>query len=273
MMGERSPASPGGARGDRGPASGSEPGPRKIVLVELFTSQGCSSCPAADAFVRELPALGLPRARVVPLTFHVDYWNELGWPDPFSSPAFTARQRRYGEAGQLRGPAGEGAMTGLYTPQMIVDGQVHFSGRRRELALAEIRRAAAAAPLVELEGDAVIDGDRADVTLRLTPRAGFDARDWEVFVAVAAKSARTPVARGENRGETLEEAAIVRALSPPVRPSFAPGAPPLHVTVTRPPGLAWSAIELAAVVQSPRTMQVATARSLTPHEAGRGGAR
>src|ERR1700759_5332648 len=78
--------------------------PAHPVLVELFTSQGCSSCPAADAFVRELPALGLPRARVVPLTFHVDYWNGLGWPDPFSSPAFTERQRRYVDGGFLRGP-------------------------------------------------------------------------------------------------------------------------------------------------------------------------
>jgi hypothetical protein len=237
-------------------------GGTRTVLVELFTSQGCSSCPAADAFVRDFPTLGLSRARVVPLTFHVDYWNELGWPDPFSSPAFTARQRRYGEAGHLAGPGGGDAMTGLYTPQMIVDGAVHFSGARRAVALAEIDRAAATAPVLDLDGDAIHEGDRATITLRVRPRAAVDARDWQVFVALAAKTARTNVPRGENRGSTLEEAAVVRALSAALPVSF--GAP-LRLTVQKPRDLAWSAVELAAVVQSPTTMQVAAARSLVPH--------
>jgi hypothetical protein len=237
------------------------PAPR-TVLVELFTSQGCSSCPAADAFVRDFPTLGLSRARVVPLTFHVDYWNDLGWPDPFSSAAFTERQRRYAEGGHLRGPDGGSTMTGLYTPQMIVDGAVHFSGARRAVALAEIDRAATTAPLLDLDGDAVIDGERATVTLRLRPRTITDARGWQVFVALTAKTARTNVPRGENRGATLEEAAVVRALSAAQPVSF--GAP-LRVTVQKPRDLAWSAVELAAVVQSPTTMQVAAARSLVPH--------
>src|SRR5258705_13199030 len=86
------------------PAAAATTSPGRTVLVELFTSQGCSSCPAADAFVRELPSLGMPRARVVPLTFHVDYWDELGWKDAFAAPAFTERQRRYAQAGFLRDP-------------------------------------------------------------------------------------------------------------------------------------------------------------------------
>src|SRR6185369_10521386 len=91
---------------DAAPAAGAP------VLVELFTSQGCSSCPAADAFVRELPRLGLGRERVVPLTFHVDYWDGLGWPDPFASPAFTERQHRYVEAGALAAPDGDSGIRG-----------------------------------------------------------------------------------------------------------------------------------------------------------------
>src|SRR5450432_3135938 len=91
-------------------AATSTPTPR-TVLVELFTSQGCSSCPAADAFVRELPKLGLPRVRVVPLTFHVDYWNGLGWKDPFSAPSFTERQQRYVDVGFLRGPDGQESLS------------------------------------------------------------------------------------------------------------------------------------------------------------------
>ena len=116
-------------------ASGAGAGP---VLVELFTSQGCSSCPAADAFVHDLPRLGLGRDRVVPLTFHVDYWDGLGWKDRFASPKFTDRQKWYTRSDTLLGPAGErGGITGPYTPQMIVAGTVHFSGGRRDVAVAE----------------------------------------------------------------------------------------------------------------------------------------
>ena len=241
----------------------------RTVLVELFTSQGCSSCPAADAFVRELPALGLPRARVVPLTFHVDYWNGLGWKDPFSSPAFTERQRRYVEAGGLRGPDGQGGLDGLYTPQMIVDGAVHFSGGRRDEALAQIRRAADAPAVVDLAAQATFDADVAHVTLRVTPRAPAAAQEWTAFVAVATRAARTSVPRGENGGETLDEAAIVRALSAPAPVSLAPGAPVVHIDVTRPSDASWSTLELAAVVQSPRTLHVAAARSIVAAAGGR----
>jgi hypothetical protein len=255
-----------GAAGCAAPAAAAPAAPRP-VLVELFTSQGCSSCPAAEAFLRELPSLGLPRTRVVPLAFHVDYWNELGWRDPFSSPAFTARQQRYADVGLLHPPAGEDGLTGLYTPQMIVDGAVHFSGRRRDLALAEIRRASEAAPLLDLAATATRAGDRVEVTARVTPRGpaapAGDGDDWRVWAAVAARSARTQVTRGENGGETLEEAAIVRALSPAVPVSLGPGAPAVRVTVSRPPDLAWSAMEVAVVVQSAKTLHVAAAQSVT----------
>jgi hypothetical protein len=210
----------------------------------------------------------------VPLTFHVDYWNDLGWKDVFSSPAFTERQRRYVDGGFLRGPDGHESLSGLYTPQMIVDGTVHFSGRSRDVALAEIRRAAEAAPSLDLDAAAVLDGDRATVTLRVTPRPDVAAtrEAWSAFVAVAARTARTEVTRGENGGETLEEVAVVRTLSAPVAVSLAPGTPPLRVTVARPPDLPWSALELAAVVQSPKTLHVAAARSVTivPRETARG---
>jgi hypothetical protein len=244
-----------------GPGHGSRP-----VLVELFTSQGCSSCPAADAFVRELPRLGFDRATVVPLTFHVNYWDELGWPDPFATPAFTERQRRYASAGGLRTPdAEDDGIHGVYTPQMIVDGAVHFSGGRRDLALTEIRRAAAAPALAELTAEAQLLPDRAVVTARVSARQPPPAADrsWRLLVALAAKSARTHVTRGENRGETLEEAAIVRVLSEPVRValSSAPTAA-APITVARPRELAWSEIELVVLLQSETTLHVAAVRSI-----------
>src|SRR5436190_23132975 len=99
---------------------------RRVVLVELFTSQGCSSCPPADAFVRALPSLGYGRDKVLPLTYHVDYWDRLGWKDPFADSDTTKRQTWYARSGRLRSPDGQDGLSGLYTPQMIVDGRVHF---------------------------------------------------------------------------------------------------------------------------------------------------
>jgi hypothetical protein len=250
------------------PVLGAGPAPARVVLVELFTSQGCSSCPAADAFVAQLPSLGYRRDRVLPLTFHVDYWDDLGWKDPFASPAFTERQRRYARQGGLRSPEsthGE-PLTGVYTPQMIVDGTVHFSGGRRAVALAEIQRAAATALLIDLSGTATTDGDRATITVRAAPAAAPPGRaaarpaDWQLSVALLARRARTPVTRGENRGETLDEAAIVRALSEPVPlPSPSAGT---RIQLSKPSSLPWTDIELVAFAQAPATLHIGGAAAI-----------
>lgn len=243
------------------PARGATDAWNRVVLVELFTSQGCSSCPPADALVRDFPRQGLGPEKVLPLTFHVNYWDDLGWRDPFATPAFTERQRWYADSGRLRPPGGSGGLAGLYTPQMIVDGTVHFSGGRAAVATAEIARAAARARQVDLNGEALVAGSDVTVTLRVAPRAGFDrAQDWRAVVALAAKGARTQVLRGENRGETLEEAAVVRALSDrlPIRGP----ADPLRVTLRKPADLDWGDVEVVAFVQSETTRQVAAARAI-----------
>jgi len=236
-----------------------EAAPPHPVLLELYTSQGCSSCPPADAFVRELPRLGFGRDRVVPLTFHVDYWDDLGWKDPFASPAFSERQRAYARAGRLVSPDGSDGIHGSYTPQMIVAGRVHFSGGRRDLALAELRRAEGLPAGATLQGEAVAERDSATVTLRLSTQAdAATMRSWQARVALAAKHARTPVLHGENGGETLEEAAVVHWLSDAV----AVGGQPIRVLVPRPRGLDWSACELVAFVQTGATGPVVAARAL-----------
>ncbi|HVR60676.1 MAG TPA: DUF1223 domain-containing protein [Polyangia bacterium] len=236
-------------------------GPR-TVLVELYTSQGCSSCPAADAFVRDFPRLGLDRAHVVPLTFHVDYWDDLGWKDPFASPAFTERQRRYAQPGRLRSPDGADGLQGIYTPQMIVDGAVHFSGGQRAVALREIRKASVEPAALEIAADAAVQGARVTVTVRLEPRAS-DAfqRPLRVQVALASRGARTAVTRGENSGATLEEAAVVRALSAPTPVTSRPAAP-LAITVAKPPSEPWSAVELAVIVADEATGHVVAVRAV-----------
>jgi hypothetical protein len=231
---------------------------RRVVLVELFTSQGCSSCPPADAFVRELPGLGYGRDKVVPLTFHVDYWDGLGWKDPFASPALTRRQEWYAQSKRLRPPTGQPELTGLYTPQMIVDGQVHFSGQRREDAFRELGRAAARPPLFDLTADTALHGSTVDVTVHTTERGdvghGVD-RDWRLVVALTARRTRTAVAHGENAGEILEEAAVVRALSDRVALPRDPRAT-TAVRLTKPADLPWSEVDVVAFVQSEATGEI-----------------
>jgi hypothetical protein len=245
----------------RGAAPAGDQGGR-LVLVELYTSQGCSSCPAADAFVRDLPRLGFDRRRVVPLTFHVDYWDDLGWKDPFATRAFTDRQRRYADLGRLRSPDGEDGLRGLYTPQMIVDGAVHFSGGRRDVALREIQKAAAQPSAVALQATAATDGDRATVSVRVVPATGAALRGpFRLFVVLASTAARTRVTHGENSGRTLEEAAIVRALSEPVRLDTTP-TEPVTVTVSKPTELPWSTIELDAILASETSWNVLSVQTV-----------
>ena len=241
------------------PAQG-QPRPwNRVVLVELFTSQGCSSCPAADALVRELPALGYTRDKVLPLTFHVSYWDGYGWKDPFSSQAFTDRQQWYADAGKLRSPDSHVSARELYTPQMVVNGTVHFSGARRELALSEIQKAAASSAPVSLAATAVMDGDAANVTVRVAPGAHLDA-GARLIVVLAAKSARTPVPSGENGGRTLDEADVVRDMAAPVPVAAGPG--PLTVRVKKPNDLRWSNVEIVAFVQSSTSLAVAGATAV-----------
>src|SRR2546422_895176 len=110
------------------------PGPRTPVLVELFTSEGCSSCPPADALLAKLeiqqPIAG---AEIVAMEEHVDYWNQQGWMDPFSSEQWTERQQRYAATRRDQG---------IYTPQMVVDGRAEFVGSRERQATHEIEQAA-----------------------------------------------------------------------------------------------------------------------------------
>jgi hypothetical protein len=234
----------------------------RVVLVELFTSQGCSSCPTADALVRQLPSLGLTRDKVLPLTYHVSYWDDLGWKDPFSSPAFTARQQWYADTGKLRSPDVQASAREIYTPQMVVGGTVHFSGARRNVALSQLRAAAAARAPLKLAGEAKIEGDVAVVTIGASGSERPDP-SWRLFVALALRSARTPVASGENVGRTLEEADVVRSLTGPL--PLRPGQANV-VRVAKPATSRWADLELVAFVQSLSSLEIAgaTAVNLPP---------
>ena len=181
-------------------AGGDAPTP---VIVELFTSEGCSSCPPADALLMQLgKAQPVPGARILVLEEHVDYCNQQGWVDPFSSSEFTARQQRYSES--LR-------IDGVYTPQMVVDGRVGFVGSdagRARAAIAQASRERKAAVLVtaSLEGGNV----RLKVSVEnLVFPAGDGA---EVLLAITESNLRSSVGAGENAGRNLAHSGVVRRL-------------------------------------------------------------
>ncbi|HTV46246.1 MAG TPA: DUF1223 domain-containing protein [Stellaceae bacterium] len=173
-----------------GPAGAAAP----PIVVELFTSEGCSSCPPADALLARLAT----RPDVLALSFDVDYWNSLGWKDPFSSPAATARQRHYAELFGL---------ATVYTPQMVVDGSWEVVGSDRqavEHALDAARQRPAAVP-VRL----VLDHGAA--------RIGLGAADRPVSAAVWLigfdRRAQDRVSRGENAGRMLTHIDVVRGMT------------------------------------------------------------
>ncbi len=196
-------------RGPRGAKAASRTvpaGPPTPVLLELYTSEGCSSCPPADSALRRLSAAGaVPGVLVIPLAFHVDYWNDLGWPDPFSSQRFTARQRVYGAALGQRG---------VYTPEAIVDGAVHFVGSdedRAELELASARDRPHAKVQIEDLHALGAQATRHRVHVASLPSVGA-GESAEVWLARTEDGLVVDVPRGENAGRRLEHDAVVRAL-------------------------------------------------------------
>jgi hypothetical protein len=159
------------------------------VVVELFTSQGCSSCPPADALLGELAR----RENLIALAFHVDYWDSTGWRDPYSMPVATERQQRYIEALRL---------SSAFTPQAVIGGSRSFVGSDRQSIQAAV--AQGAAPGVPVEA-AVMQNE-----LVVSLPDGGDRREHEVNLVAYLPQATTQVGRGENSGRTLTEFNIVR---------------------------------------------------------------
>ena len=164
------------------------------VVVELFTSQGCSSCPPADALLGELAQ----RKDVLALAYHVDYWDRLGWKDPYSSAAATRRQRQYGDQFRLRA---------IYTPQIVVDGRAEMVGSDRRAVARAIQAAAqaTAAPAPRFDIDLVREAN--DIRVHVGPDAALAGARVQLVGYVRGRTTR--VTAGENAGRTLAEANIV----------------------------------------------------------------
>lgn len=168
------------------------------TVVELFTSQGCSSCPAADAVLHGMA----DRDDVIALSLSVDYWDYLGWKDTLASWKFSERQRSYAKA------RGDGA---IYTPQMVVNGLAHVNGSDEgQIALAMEKTAKSVSHIpIQLSAEK----GRLTVEAGASPQ-GTPAKDATLWLAVMSASVQVPIARGENKGKSVTYYNVVRELMP-----------------------------------------------------------
>lgn len=218
-------------------------GPPTAVLVELFTSEGCSDCPAADRLLERLAASQpIPGVEIVGLGQHVDYWDRLGWKDRFSSAALTNRQQIYGKRFNLES---------VYTPQMVVDGRAQLVGSDEAAARAAIQRAVQTPHgILRIDLD---DGGRSvaiQVSADRLPALGRGDRA-DIVVAITEDHLRTEVKRGENHGRTLTHTAVVRSMTTIGR-AAADGPTSLHAEI--PIGADWQRdqLKIVAFVQEQR---------------------
>jgi hypothetical protein len=173
--------------------------PRKTVVVELFTSEGCSSCPPADELLGRLRSdLSAKNIQVIPLGFHVDYWDGLGWKDRFSSANFTQRQEQYARNLKVDGP---------YTPEMVVDGAVEFVGNNAGRAQQAIQQEASQPEVATVKISSPL-AEHLDIQIKAPVSVG----DAFVMLAITEDNLMTQVGSGENGGRTLHHAAVVRDL-------------------------------------------------------------
>lgn len=167
------------------------------VLVELFTSQGCPTCPAADKVLADLEtSQPISDAEIITMAWHVDYWDSFGWRDEFSSPVFSQRQVAYSRALNF---------SGTYTPQMFVDGTVYFIGTKLDKATKAITNAAKdAKPEINIS----LDKDKIKISIPNLPKH----EKATVFAAFTQDNLSRKIGRGNNAGKTLLHSSVVRDL-------------------------------------------------------------
>jgi hypothetical protein len=208
--------------------------PRPVV-VELFTSEGCSSCPPAEAYLAELAQ----RDDVLALAYHVDYWDDLGWRDRFALKTATQRQNIYAQSMRK---------TSVYTPQVVIDGREDYVGSDRRSIGRSIE-----APRTGVPVTLTLDGQQ----IRIAVGTQAIAADCDILVVGYLRKAVSPIHRGENSGRTLEEFHIVRSLQ--VLGHWRGAAQTFDVAMSSlPPDVT----NIAVLVQSPRQGPIAGAGSL-----------
>jgi hypothetical protein len=210
------------------------------VVVELFTSQGCSSCPGADQLLSKLVKEKEPQ--VLGLSFHVDYWNRLGWKDPYSSKEFTQRQQDYARAFTSRQ---------VYTPQMIVDGRIQFVGSSETKAREALMKAAKYTKVPLKLGLTERSDQSIIVNFNSVTSAYFN---MIMNIALVEKDISTPVKRGENGGRILHHDNVVRLYR-----SLSLTSENDTIKLEIPSDVDISKASVIAYIQDPKTMQIHSA--------------
>ncbi|NNG14231.1 MAG: DUF1223 domain-containing protein [Gammaproteobacteria bacterium] len=180
--------------------------PHRVALLELYTSEGCSSCPPADKWLSELPEKGVDANKLVALSLHVDYWNYIGWRDPYSSSQYTARQREQGQRNHLRS---------IYTPQMVLNGQDYRAWRRQDIRrkLKDTNALPAEANLKLAWSEQQAGSDQSlSINLQAQLSPPHVASQPVVNLVVFENSLVSNVNAGENDGRRLEHDYVVRRL-------------------------------------------------------------
>ncbi|WP_080236541.1 DUF1223 domain-containing protein [Spirosoma rigui] len=225
-----------------------KPAPQPVVVLELFTSQGCSSCPPADQALHNLTQQAARAGQAVySLSFHVDYWNRLGWQDPFSSKLFTDRQRQYDRSLNSQ----------TYTPQLVINGQQVLIGSQKAKIEQAIQTIQQQRPSTQVGIDARLTTDAKQVTVAYALAPSGPAAPYQVNVALVQKEARTAVGNGENSGRTLVNTNVVRQFRTVDRPGTSGS-----VSLPLPASLSADQTAVLVYVQRTDTGQIIGARQL-----------
>jgi hypothetical protein len=183
-------------------SNNAQPGHR-AVLVELFTSEGCSSCPSADALLQQVNGRYSDSGQlIVGVSEHVTYWNSLGWSDPFSSPTYTERQNAYGQRFHL---------DSVYTPQMVINGQEQIVGSNSAGLLRAIRKEDQMSQMHVHIASASLDGNI--LTLDFSVSGTIPGKGAEIYAILADDKTSSNVLRGENSGRTLSHVSVARTIT------------------------------------------------------------
>jgi hypothetical protein len=227
-------------------------GAQRAALLELYTSEGCDSCPPADRWVSALPARGFGATQVVTLAYHVDYWNYLGWNDPFAQARFTERQRFVNN--RIRNRT-------IYTPQLMLDGRDYRQG----LSLADFQQRISTVNREKPGADIALSMNVAADTLAASAHIKLNRKETgaAVFLALYENKLANHVSAGENKGKRLEHDFVVRELAGP----FSTEPATIHHQFRVAPTWKPRDLSVAAFVQTAATGEVLQALAL-PYCAG-----
>lgn len=181
-------------------------GPQRVALLELYTSEGCDSCPPADKWLSELPSKNLKGDRLLPLAYHVDYWNYIGWTDPFAQARFSDRQRQHSARRRA---------SFVYTPQFLLNGADYRRGVLFDDIDAKVKTFNQSKPLADITLTLVNRGNSLEANVKAATKLP-EPRGAQLFLALYENNLVTAVKAGENKGRTLKHDFVVRELAGPL---------------------------------------------------------